>query len=325
MANMANIASKTKDIYWGEFSETDLDAVLAFMRKGDLVAAKRYIDDDLGRSDFIFGKPRSDFMYYMNLDKNARCLDIGCGLGVHSFNFAPYVKEAVGFDQSAKRVEFCSLRSKLEKVSNVRFGHDSIMSFEDKVGNGAGGGSAGGGFDNIIMNGVLEWVPEARINKDPRQDQIDALKKLRTLLTDKGILYIGIENRFALNYLTSARDHNRLKYTTFMPRFLASWVTSIFRGKTYRTYTYSAFGYRKLLKDAGFDLSKVSIYIAHPGYNLPKYLVPLEDLTALRFFIGGLVGTSGFKGKVAGLISRSDLLLRMFKHGFYSYAIFARK
>ena len=53
---MANIASKTKDIYWGEFSETDLDAVLAFMRKGDLVAAKRYIDDDLGRSDFIFGK-----------------------------------------------------------------------------------------------------------------------------------------------------------------------------------------------------------------------------------------------------------------------------
>ena len=36
---MANTALKTKDIYWGEFSETDLDAVLAFMRKGDLVAA----------------------------------------------------------------------------------------------------------------------------------------------------------------------------------------------------------------------------------------------------------------------------------------------
>ena len=261
-------------------------------------------------------------MYYMNLDQNARCLDIGCGLGVHSFNFASYVKEVVSFDQSAKRVEFCSLRSKLEKVSNVRFGHDSIMSFEDKSSQGNG---VGGGFDNIIMNGVLEWVPEARINKDPRQDQIDALKKLHSLLTDRGILYIGIENRFALNYLTSARDHNRLKYTTFMPRFLASWITLLLRGKTYRTYTYSAFGYKKLLKDAGFDLSKVSICIAHPGYNLPKYLVPLQDLTALRFFIGGLVGTSGFKGKVAGLISRSNFLLGMFGHGFYSYAIFAKK
>lgn len=309
------MANRADDIYWGEFPEADLDRIIGLMKAGDFGAAKVYIDEKLGRTDFIFGKARTDFMYYMNLDKGARCLDVGCGLGVHSFNFAPYVKEVIGFDQSAKRAEFCALRAKAQGVSNVSFQHASIATVAVKPES----------FDNIVMNGVLEWVPEAKINADPRQDQIDVLKHMKALLTDRGILYVGIENRFAINYLTSARDHNRLRYTTFMPRFLASLFTKIFRGKPYRTYTYSAYGYKKLFKEAGFDEDKISIYIAHPGYNLPKYLIPFEDREALKFFMKALMSGKGWKGRLVQAISRFDFVLRFVRHGFYSYAIYARK
>ena len=66
-----------------------------------------------------------------------------------------------------------------------------------------------------------------------------------------GVLYIGIENRYAATYLHNAKDHNKLKYTTFMPRFLADWVTRMRKGRAYRTYTYGKLGYERLLKKVG--------------------------------------------------------------------------
>jgi SAM-dependent methyltransferase len=243
------------------------------------------------------------------------CLDVGSGLGAHTFNLAPYVKMVHSFDLSKKRVRFCEYRKKFESVQNVRIFHSDTthLPFEAET------------FDNIIMNGIVEWLPEAEPESNPRASQVGVIKKMWKLLKPGGRIYIGIENRVALNYLTSARDHNRLKYTTLMPRFLASFITWLFRGKPYRTYTYSIFGYRKLLKDAGFDISKITFYIAHPGYNLPKYIIPFEDIGALRFFLGSIAKEKGWKGEIIQLLAKSDLCLRLLRHGFYSYAIYAEK
>ncbi len=292
-----------------------MDELLALLRSGDYNAAKNFIDQDLRRTDFIFGYGRSDFMYYLNLHPEAICLDIGCGLGIHTFNIAPRVKKVYACDLSRKRVEFCQIRAKMDAVTNVEIFHSDIVGLPFTASS----------LDNIVMNGVLEWVPEANNHPNPRTEQINVLGQMRDLLKSDGILYVGIENRFALNYLTTAQDHNRLMYTTFMPRWLASIITRLRKGKWYRTYTYSVFGYRRLFKDAGFDLAKLDIYIAHPGYNLPQYLIPFEDIGALRFFLFQMTQSKGWKGTVVRFFARSDWFIKILRHSFYSYAFFAKK
>ena len=267
---------KAKNIYWGEFSEDNLDKMIGFYRQGKVDKARELIRS-LGREDFVFGMARSDFLYYIPLDKTSKVLDVGCGLGTHSFNASRFAGQVYGCDLSKKRVEFCEERKKDEKVQNINFLHSDVenLPFSPNT------------FDAILLNGVLEWLGEKNKNKDPRQDQIEDLAYLRKLLKPGSTLYVGIENRFAVSYLFSALDHNSLKYTSFMPRFLANIVSKIKRKKPYRTYTYSKMGYIKLMKDAGFD-KKADFYIAHPGYNLPQFLIPFEDKTALRFILNSM-------------------------------------
>lgn len=304
----------SNDKYWGEFAEEDLDKLLLLMSQNHYAEAKEYIDKKLKRSDFIFGLARSDFLYCIDLKKEYVCMDVGCGLGVHTFNLAPHVKEVHSIDLSKKRVEFCEYRKKNEKVKNVYLYHTDVdhLPFKDET------------FDVILMNGVVEWLGERNHNENPRDDQIEILKKMRSLLKKNGVLYIGIENRFALTYLHNAKDHNRLKYTTFMPRFLANLITKVFAGKDYRTYTYSISGYKKLLTDSGFNPSKADFFIAHPGYNLPQYLIDYNDISAFRFFLMNVYGGSKF-GKIFIMLFKCDWFLKIIRHIFYSYAIFAKK
>ena len=302
------------DVYWGEFSEKDMDEILLMLSKDKYSEAKEYIDKKLKRTEFIFGRARSDFLYCMDLKKDFVCMDIGCGLGVHTFNLAPYVKEVHALDLSRKRVEFCEYRKKFEGIENVHLYHTDVdhLPFPDET------------FDVVLMNGVVEWLGERNHNSNPRDDQVEILKKIRSLLKKDGVLYIGIENRFALTYLHNAKDHNRLKYTTFMPRFLADFVTKIFVGKSYRTYTYGISGYKKLLADSGFNLSRTDFFVAHPGYNLPQYLIDYTDISAFRFFIMNAYGTSKWASVLIPFI-KHDWFIKIIRHVFYSYAIFAKK
>src|SRR3989344_1795176 len=294
---MGDSAAGMKDIYWGEFPEAEMDTLLSLLQEEGYEAARKYIDKTLDRTDFIFGKGRSDFMYYLPLHKRARVLDCGCGLGTHSFNIAPYVKEVHGFDQSKKRIEFCNYRKKFERVRNVDFAHADFerLPYKDDY------------FDTILLNGVVEWLGERNRNEDPRKDQLEVLRLLHKKLRPGGVLYIGIENRYALAYL-AGRDHNGLRWTSYMPRPLADAVTKLFAGRPYRTYTYSLEGYRSLMKDAGFGSAE--FFVAHPGYNYPQFIVPAHDIGSLRYFFSNMTRHKGPKGATARLLSRFEFGLR---------------
>jgi len=287
-----------------------MDEILLLCEKKDFDGAKKYIKEKLKRENFIFGSVRSDFLYLSNINKESVCLDAGCGLGVHTFNMAKIAKEVHACDLSKKRVEFCEYRKEMENVENVSLYHSDIehLPFEKEK------------FDFIVMNGVVEWLGEKNKNKNPREDQIEDLKKVYSILKKGGVLYIGIENRYAATYLHNAKDHNRLRYTTFMPRFLADFVTRKKIGKPYRTYTYGVSGYKKLLKDAGFDVDGASFYVAHPGYNMPKYLIDFEDPSAFSFFFG-----SSDLSRFLKWILKKKTVIKIVRHFFYSYAIFAKK
>jgi len=313
--NMLDIKTKNniKDIYWGEFSEGDLDKIIDLYKSGQAKKAREMIDS-LGKEEFVYGLPRSDFFYYIPINKESRVLDIGCGLGVHSFNAAKLAGEVYGCDQSKKRVEFCEEKRRHQKIENLRFFHSDIESlpFKDNT------------FDVVFLNGVVEWLGVKNKNKNPRDDQTEDISKLRKLLKPGGTMYIGIENRFSPAYLFSGRDHNGLKYTSFMPRFLADWTTRLLTGKPYRTYTYSKTGYTHLLKDAGFE-NKPDFYIAHTGYNLPQFLIPFNDITALKFILNNMTIDKGTTGKLARVLIKIPFLGYVMRSFFYSYAIFVKK
>lgn len=303
-----------KDVYWGEFKEEKLLHLLDIMKSGDTKAVFDYIEDDLKRTDFIFGKARSDFLYYLPLSKDASVLDIGSGLGIHSFNIAPYVREVYGLDQSVSRIRFSDARKKLQGVSNVHFVHGEVSELPFK----------NESFDMILMNGVVEWLGNINHHKNPKDDQIEVLTKMHKHLKRDGVLYIGIENRFATAYLTGI-DHNGLRWTSYFPRFVASLITRLFKRHSYRTYTYSMYGYRKLITQSGFDVGKTNFYIAYPGYNLPQYIIPFDDIVALRYFIVALARGKGLKGKVVMFFAQSDFVVKIMRHFFFSYLIYAQK
>src|SRR3989344_9047582 len=179
-------------------------------------------------------------------------------------------------------------------------------------------------FDIIVMNGVLEWVGKTKHFSRPREAQIACLKICRQLLKAQGYLYIGIENRWAASYLRG-RDHSGLRFTSYMPRWLADWYSRL-RGKgSYATYTYSRRGYDRLLSDAGFATDKIEYYLPYPGYNHPRIVIPYGRLSILRYVITSMLPAPNFRRRLIQCLARYALFLKLYRLFFFSYNIIARK
>jgi SAM-dependent methyltransferase len=137
-------------------------------------------------------------------------------------------------------------------------------------------------FDVVVLNGVLEYVGAAALDLTPAEVQKRCLKEVRRVLKPGGTLYVGIENRFGYLYFMGSHDHNGLRFTSLLPRKLASWVTQWRKGTPYRTYTYSSAGYTALLHSAGFQTPE--FHLAIPTYREPRYIVPADNQNAIVYF-----------------------------------------
>jgi hypothetical protein len=144
---------------------------------------------------------------------------------------------------------------------------------------------------------MLEWVGMMNTNLTPREAQLSFLREVRRVLSDKGCLYIGVENRFGLQFLLGTNDHSGLPYTSLIPRSIASILVrkyghsgGIYGDKTikqkekrgYYTYTYSILGYSSLFKQARF---KFKSYWVIPGYDEPYFSGNLDDKIGLKGFM----------------------------------------
>jgi len=141
----------------------------------------------------------------------------------------------------------------------------------------------------LIVNGVLEWIGDWDLDGSPRSAQLRFLRQLHSLLKPNGRLLVGIENRLGYVSIGGAIDHSGLPYTNLLPRPLATVALRLFANRhhrivtpsrSYRTYTYSERGYRRLFGDAKFVSSQS--YWSEPGYNLPYCLVPLTNASVVE-------------------------------------------
>jgi ubiquinone/menaquinone biosynthesis C-methylase UbiE len=243
--------------------------------------------------EYIEDKRRGDWICHCfgsrNNNNNRRCLDIGSGLGNLSEMLSHYYDEVYSLEAVRERIEFQKRRFKNSNVNNVTIvrGNALELPFPNDY------------FDLVVCNGVLEWVGIMNTDRPPREVQLSFLQEVKRILSDKGCLYIGIENRLGLGYMLGEPDHSGLRYTSLVPRSVANFLVKRYgrsggmyrdtsnkenkkEWRGYRTYTYSIKGYNSLLREAGF---KFKSYWTFPSYNDPHFSARLDDRVALKGFV----------------------------------------
>ena len=273
-------------------------------------------------AEYLKNKMRGDFLFALPTLNEALCaLDIGSGMGGILFQLCGFYKHVVTLESSYQRLLFSRIRMQQENINNVAYINADFnkVRFKDHS------------FDLIVVNGVLEWIPFSYTELSPYEAQESFLIEVNDILKPGGMLYLGIENRFSKEMLLGLPDpHTGIPYTSVAPRWIANLLVYLLFNMTiknryyrsvkqhykYKTYTYSYYGYKKLLKECGF--SDITINIVYPSYNRPYCIVPAENYNAIRMY--------------ANYISRHPLTRRIYnifpqlvKYLANSYAIFATK
>lgn len=295
--------------YWGKIPEAELKKALDIIdTEGWDVFTNKFKD----RLDFTMEENRADWRFFFPLDHNSVVLDAGAGLGRISIPLARVVKKVVACDTSVTRMRFLKKLAQSKGLTNIEVTVADIfdLSFEKES------------FDLIVMNGLLEWVGRTDLYIDPRQAQIACLKICKSLLKKGGFLYVGIENRFALAYLRGI-DHSGLRFTSYLPRWVADKYARFRIGRKYDTYTYNICGYRKLFKEAGFN--NPDFRLVYPGYNQPRIIIPYDNLNLLKYTILSMMPGNTLVRKIAKMAAHSTFLVWVYRNFFFSFSIFLQK
>src|SRR3989344_2203517 len=298
------------DQYWGKSPKEELETALRLIEEKGW---EEFRANYHRKFDHTFEENRADWRFVAPISKDFEVLDAGAGMGRASIPLARVAKNVTALDQSYLRMKFLKLRAEKEGLKNIKVNVGDIFDepFEKES------------FDLIVMNGLLEWVGATNRFNDPRQAHLKSLRICRNLLKKGGCLYIGIENRLALSYLRGI-DHSGLRFTSFLPRALANVYMRLRKGKRYDTYTYTKRGYEKLLREAGLN-NNVKFYLPYPGYNLPRMMIPYDNLNALSYAVRSITPRRGLKRKLAWFLVRSKILLQLYRYFFFSFGIVVRK
>lgn len=268
---------KPSPVYHGEIPQAVMRRLLDDgRREGWRKAYDRAVAARTSREEYVLSARRAKMLELLPLRGDERVLDFGCGLGAITFALAGRVREVVALDAVWERVAFVDLRARQEGRSNVIAvccGDPLEMPFNDEA------------FDLVVVNGVLEYIPLA-VREEIGEAQRLALEQLARVLVPGGRLYLAIENRWAYTYFLGYPDHNGLRFTSLLPRRIASLVERLWKGSPYRVATHGLRAYRRLLARAGFAPPKV--YWPAPLYQFPEAFVALDDRAALARYVRSL-------------------------------------
>lgn len=254
---------------------------------------------------------RADARFFLPINKESVILDMGCMWGALTFALSEHCKHIVGLDQTLETLQLSYYRAQEAGIQNVTFlgGDARRMPIKDNI------------FDVVLLNGVLEWlgleseyvveqqwgkrsrngVKTVRV-KNPRTLQLRGLQEALRVLKPGGVLWLAIENRVRAAYFLGAPDdHSGLPYNSLFPRKLANLYSLLAIGQPYRTYTYTIWGLRKLLKEAGF--SKETFFTAFPTYERPATILPLESKLLEFYLIADLPRANGYRRKLLNLLT----------------------
>jgi SAM-dependent methyltransferase len=320
------------DVYWGEIDRELMRTINGTARERGwrqaLESHLRPAHPDL--VDYVDDASRADWRVLLPLDRaRTVVLDVGAGWGANSFGVAADVACVVAVEKIGERIDWIAARAREDGVENLIPVRAELQWLP----------FAPGSFDVVVANGVLEWAgladpePQGGRSASPRVLQEQFLRRLEALLRPGGWLYVGIENRFGRMFLMGAPDHQGLRFTSLMPKPVASAYTA-FRAiasprtpdiqRDYRTWIYSLSGYRRLLENCGF--ADVRAYAAIPGYNRPSTLVPLDgSVGPMRWFRNHARPRPGVRPSARRAVARALAATGLEAWTTNEYALVARR
>ena len=287
--------------YWGEIPQDRMQQVnQSALETNWRDAIKTYVAGPYPDIyQYVINHNRADFSFFAPLQPDSVALDIGSGWGTISCLLAARYETVISVESVWERIDFLRIRAQQEGLYNIQPLQATFLELPIPESS----------LDLVVLNGVLEWIGIASDTDTPDGLQQKVLKKIYSCLKPGGTLYIGIENRLAYNYFFGAPDHSDLPFTSLVPRWMANWImqrksqqsrrTTRASG-AYRTYTYSYWGYKSLLRKTGY--SDIRIYIVLPDYNNPAYIIPTDNPRAFAYTIHQLYSGASLKRRVVQFI-----------------------
>ncbi|MFA5068962.1 MAG: class I SAM-dependent methyltransferase [Candidatus Omnitrophota bacterium] len=281
--------------YWSNLARADNNQ---YLKDLNALGARETVNKHFPQHvEAIFALKRAGGIATLDFSQDDIVLDAGCMWGALSLPIARTGAEVIAFDQTEESLRLLKQRMDEEGLDNLHIvrGNLKEADFHHNV------------FTKVIVNGVLEWLPEdgdvevcrfinrggavmGNIKKlftagergaSPVFEQQAFLKKICLSLKDEGCLYLAIENRFNIYYFLGLREeHCGIRFISLLPRKLQDTLSLILRGRRFRTWTYSMPALKRLFSAAGF--SRVEMFFAFPDYKEPDLV--LSDRGGLGLF-----------------------------------------
>ncbi len=304
------IFSKNK-AYYGEIPKDELDDIIFQLRNRTYENCLENISTNTAELlEYLLRENRCNGLNVLDLNWEDLVLDLGSGFGGLSLYLAEKCKQVHAVEWVEEKSHFVRSIAKQRGINNLKCikADCRCLPYKSET------------FTKIIMNGFLEWVPLEFTNLNPKSAQKKVLSRCFDMLKPGGELFVGIENRFWINYFLGYPDpHERkLHFVTIIPRFLANMMSHLLRKKPYRTYIYSWRGYERLMKSAGFR--SVNIYGALPNYVTPIQIV--EGSTINEFYLREMEKSKNIYFK---MIKKILITLGLSKTFLHSFIIVAKK
>jgi len=245
---------------------------------------------------------RADWKFLLPLSRDSQVLDLGCGWGMLAVDLTGFYREVIAMDACLPRVKLLQMRKIQDGILNLIplcGGNTRFLPFPDES------------FDLVVMNGSFGRLANS-IMGNPQEIQESLLRETFRILRGKGIIYLGVENRYGYPFLSGHRDpHSGLRWGNVLPRRLANPYSRFVRGEEFRTYSHSYWGLEGLLERAGF--SKVEFYTVYPHYNHIQKIIPVDDHAILKRWVYLLEDGRKFRDRWRRLMFKTMARLGVFK------------
>ena len=200
-------------------------------------------------TEYHLTRSRANLLKPFQLNSGHRVLDVGCGTGALTRQFAEWGCEVIGLEGSMARCEVANER--IREFDNAKIICGNLDEYAQVYQNEK--------FDFIMLCGVLEYSG-AEIGGEG--GPIKMLRTLKSLLKPSGILVIAIENKLGLKYLAGFNEDHLSKPLIGLQDYLPE-VTGI--------HTWSKPELQKLISDSGFE--STVWYAPYPDYKTPTMVL----------------------------------------------------
>ena len=274
------LCSKEKESgYWSNLDKNENNEFMEYLKSAPS-AKEALIRKYPQYYNVIFSPKREAGLELLELEGDETCVDYGCMWGALTITLAKRTRFVLGVDQTLHSLIFLRRRIEDESLGNIDLLCEDLnrMPIVDKK------------FDVAIVNGVLEWIPEKgeielkryhgqeaekTYSYNPKDIQIDFLRKVYSNLNAEGKLYLAIENRYDFKMFFGVKDpHANLMFTSILPRKMANFISMRKLDRPYVNWLYSFSTLKNILKDVGFNT--VNLYSCFPDYRYPKFISPYE-------------------------------------------------